>query len=166
MFFLFPTTYLCSSTLSKRLWWCFYAFYFIAKFMSWTITDRFHSLLGNCYFQITIFSLCVLLEEVDVSDKHAHSGTTHNSYCTWAASLAKTLSQSLLVSNREIQSGESAPALSTDDWHMEQNDQYFTKTLKSLCRSTFKHSLGTNILSRVLLYEMQLVNLRLRILWS
>lgn len=89
--------------------------------MSGTITDRFHSLF---IFQITIFSLCVLLEEVVVSDKHAHSGTAESSYCTWAASLAKALSQSLLVSYREIQSGESAPVLCADDWHMEQNGQY------------------------------------------
>lgn len=73
-------------------------FYLIAQFMAGTITQWLHSLLGNGYFQITIrlvdiveknptrgekaFSLCVLLEEVVVSDKRVHSGTADSSYCT------------------------------------------------------------------------------------
>lgn len=144
--------------------------------MSGTITDRFHSLF---IFQITIFSLCVLLEEVVVSDKHAHSGTAESSYCTWAASLAKALSQSLLVSYREIQSGESAPVLCADDWHMEQNGQYLVwwnqrnvkkNTLKSPCMQV--NFFRTNTLSsiawtkRVMLFKIQEVKLRLHILWS
>ncbi len=85
-----------------------------------------------------------------MSDKHIHSGTADISYCTRAASLAKTL---------EIQSGGSAPlcAEMIGTWNrMASIQQAWLSYVKSIFRSTFKQSLRTKFKSSFGIQNMEL----------